>query len=193
MARSDAALVDLDPAGRHRGVGRRFARVAAGVTDWDAPAPCEGWVARDVVAHLVGWIPGLLESSAGVILEPVADVGRDPVAAWRERYAGLQALLESPAADRAVRTPHFAGRLADMVDAFWTGDVFLHTWDLARASGQEPDLDEGIAARMLAAMRPMDAALRSSGHYGPAVAVPDDAPVQDRLVGFTGRDPRWRP
>lgn len=192
MARSEPALVDLDPAARHRAVGRRFTEVAAGVGDWDAPSPCEGWAARDVVGHLVGWLPGLLESSAGVVLDPVTPADRDPVAAWRERYAGVQALLTSPAAGRAVRSPHFAGTLADMVDAFWTGDVFLHTWDLARASGQEPRLDEGLAERMLAGMRPMDAALRASGHYGPAVPVPDDAPVQDRLVAFTGRDPRWR-
>ena len=25
---------------------------------WDSPAPCEGWVARDVVRHLVEWVPG---------------------------------------------------------------------------------------------------------------------------------------
>ena len=39
----------------------------------------------------------------------------------------------------------------------------------------------------------MEEALRSSGHYGPAVPVAADAPVVDRLVGFIGRDPAWRP
>jgi hypothetical protein len=29
--------------------------------------------------------------------------------------------------------------------------------------------------------------------YGPVVPVPSDAPVFDRLLGQTGRDPRWTP
>lgn len=35
--------------------------------------------------------------------------------------------------------------------------------------------------------------VRGSGHYGPKVEVGADASTQDRLVAFTGRDPRWRP
>jgi hypothetical protein len=41
---------------------------------------------------------------------------------------------------------------------------------------------------------PIEALLRSSGQYGPAVAVPEDADVQTRLLAFIGRDPLgWRP
>jgi hypothetical protein len=40
-------------------------------------------------------------------------------------------------------------------------------------------------------MRPIEQVLRDSGQYGPAVPVPDDAPVVDRLMGFVGRDPAW--
>ena len=40
------------------------------------PAPPEGWVARDVVRHLVEWFPGFLQSGAGVRLPagPSVDV-----------------------------------------------------------------------------------------------------------------------
>ena len=41
-------------------------------------------------------------------------------------------------------------------------------------------------------MQPIDELLRTSGHYGPRVPVPDDAPAQDRLAAFIGRDPAWR-
>ena len=54
---------------------------------WDAPAPVPGWVARDVVRHLVEWFPGFLESGAGVRLEVSTSVDDDPVAAWHE-FAG---------------------------------------------------------------------------------------------------------
>ena len=42
-------------------------------------------------------------------------------------------------------------------------------------------------------MQPIDELLRTSGQYGPRVPVPDDAPAQDRMLGFIGRDPAWRP
>ena len=39
----------------------------------------------------------------------------------------------------------------------------------------------------------MEDAIRNSGQYGPAVSVAEDAPVQDRMIGFIGRDPNWKP
>ena len=68
----------------------RYRRLAAQFTDrvrqvpvdaWDNPAPCEGWVARDVVRHLVEWIPGFF-SGYGIDLEVGPSVDEDPVAAW---------------------------------------------------------------------------------------------------------------
>ena len=73
---------------------------------------------------------------------------------------------------------------------FFTGDVFLHTWDLARATGQDETLDPDRCAAMLAGMEQYEEAMRSSGQYGPRVELPDGASVQDRLVAFIGRDPR---
>jgi hypothetical protein len=42
---------------------------------------------------------------------------------------------------------------------------------------------------MYEGMAPMDEVLRASGHYGPRVAVPDDADAQTRLLAFIGRQP----
>ena len=38
-----------------------------------------------------------------------------------------------------------------------------------------------------------ESAEERQGLYGPRVPVPADAPAMDRLLGLTGRDPRWRP
>jgi uncharacterized protein (TIGR03086 family) len=83
--------------------------------------------------------------------------------------------------------------LGAVVQQIYVGDVFMHRWDLGRATGQDVVLDQDTCAGMLAGMEPMDEVLRTSGHYGPKVAVPDDAPVQDRLMAFIGRDPSWAP
>lgn len=180
------------PAARHALVAGDFSRLVAATTDWDAPAPVDGWTARDVVDHLVTWFPGFL-AGGGVELPSGPATADDPVAAWQHHTDAVQALVEQHG-DEPFTHPH-AGthRLEDAVDRFYTADVFMHSWDLARAAGREPALHEDFATTLLEGMRPIEQLLRDSGQYGPAVPVPDDAPVVDRLMGFVGRDPAWRP
>ena len=180
------------PAARHAMVAGEFARLVAGTPDWSAPAPVDGWTARDVVTHLVEWFPGFL-AGGGVKLPTGPPVAHDPVAAWQHQADAVQALVEQRG-DEPFTPPHAGShRLADAVDRFYTADVFMHSWDLARAGGQDAGLDEDFAARLLEGMRPIEQLLRDSGQYGPAVPVAADAPVVDRLMGFIGRDPGWRP
>lgn len=181
------------PADSHRTVAALFSERVAGVRDWDVPAPVDGWTARDVVDHLVTWLPGFLRGG-GVELADVPPVADDPVAAWWAHADAVQALLESPRAGAEFTHPHAGTRiLGEVVDSFYTADVFLHTWDLARATGQDDTLDPQRCAALLAGMTPIEDMMRASGQYGPAVPVPADASVQDRLLGFIGRDPSWRP
>jgi uncharacterized protein (TIGR03086 family) len=176
-----------------RTVARGFTERVQGVGPggWDAAAPCEGWVARDVVRHLVEWPTAFLQSGASVEIAAGPSAGDDPVGAWTAQRDGLQALLDDP--DRAAQPfrDRHVGRvtLADATGRFITPDVFLHTWDLARATGQDERLDPIRCAVLLEGMLPLDRVLRSSGHYGPRTPVPDDADVQTRLLAFLGRTP----
>src|SRR5207342_546189 len=93
-------------------------------------------------------------------------------------------------AEREHELPHLGTMpLGQAVDMIYTGDVFLHRWDLARATGQDETLDPDKCAAMLEGMLPMDEVLRQSGQYGPRVHVPDDADVQTKLLAFIGRTP----
>ncbi len=185
-------MLPATPAQRHRVVAAGFGDLAAEVTDWSAPAPVPDWTARDVVNHLVDWFTGFL-AAGGVALEPGPAVADDPVGAWRHHTEQVQTLLDGPPATGDFTHPQVGTMpLAVAVDNFYTTDVFMHSWDLARASGQSITLDEDQCAAILAGMRPIEEMLRASGQYGPAVAVPDDASAQDRLMGFIGRDPAWR-
>ena len=183
------------PAERHRAVARRFTELARGVTDWDGPTPVPDWTARDVVRHLVEWVPGFFESGSEVRLHRGPSVDDDPVGAWEAQAASVQAVLDDPAAAAGTYSnPHTGDLPVDQAtDRFYTADVFMHTWDLARSTGQDDTLDPATCAEMLAGMQPIEELMRASGQYGPAVAVPDDARPQDRLLGFIGRDPAWRP
>lgn len=191
------APVPSSVADAHRRVADEFTVTAAAVprAAWGDPAPPEGWAARDVVGHLVEWFPGFLVSSTGIELPPGPSVDEDPAGAWRVQRDAVQELLDDPTvAGVEYDFPHMGTMtLGDVVERIYVGDVFLHRWDLGVATGQEVVLDEATCEAMLSGMVPMEGALRSSGHYGPRFDVPDDAPVQDRLLAFIGRDPAWRP
>ena len=185
------ALPDA-PADRHREIAGVFTDRVLGARDWDAPAPVPGWAARDVVAHLVEWFPAFLDAGAKVTLPAAPDPTTDPVGAWQAHAAAVQALLDDPkTADRVFDHPMIPGELplAAAIDQFYISDIFMHTWDLARATGQDERLDPDFCAALLSGMEPMDEILRSSGQYGPRVPVPDDTDVQTKLIAFIGRDP----
>lgn len=178
------------PADDYRQIAGHFTDLVANVDParWDDPAPCEGWVARDVVRHLVTWFPGFLAHGTGVELAAGPDVDTDPYAAWTAMSAQVQALLDDPASTAISYTgPPGTYPMPQAIAQFFTSDVFLHSWDLARATGQDETLDAERCAAMLAGMEPWDEALRSSGHYGPRQPVADDADAQTRLLAFIGR------
>ena len=180
----------MTPAERHRAVAAGFTARVRGTENWDAPAPVKGWRARDVVAHLVEWFPGFLQSATGLTLERGPSPAEDPVAAWQVHADAVQRLLDGPEASTPFKHPMVGEMpLPVAVDQFYTSDVFMHTWDLARATGQDEQLDPQFCADLLAGMQPIEELLRSSGQYGPRVPVPDDADVQTRMLAFIGRDP----
>ncbi|WP_020416034.1 maleylpyruvate isomerase family mycothiol-dependent enzyme [Amycolatopsis sp. ATCC 39116] len=183
----------MTPAQQHAHDAARFTELveSAGPGDWTRPSPVAGWTALDVVKHLVEWSRGFLRG-AGIEL-PALDVAAGPAAAWKQHAAEIQAILDDPAG-RVLSNPHTGDKPVDeAIDQFYTADVWMHTWDLAKALGREPDLGQDRCAAALAAMRPIEQLLRDSGQYGPAVPVADDASPQDQLMAFIGRDPAWRP
>lgn len=180
----------MNPRERHRIYADRFTRVADGVTDWDAPTPVAEWRARDVVDHLVTWFGGFLETGTGIRLPDESDA--DPARRWAARARDVQALVEAPP-EIPFRHPRIGELPVDIaIDRFYTSDVFMHTWDLARASGQDARLDPEACAELLAGMEAMEDVIRASGQYGAPVEVPANADVQTRLIAFIGRDPEWQ-
>ena len=189
-------MIDAESsAERFRRVSEHFSAVAAACAPsaWDNDAVCEGWKARDVVRHLVEWVPAVFREAGIDFGDPIA-VDVDPTGAWESLRSVLQRALDDPAV--AARSfdagPPGTMTVEQAIAMLVTGDVLIHTWDLATAVGVEPTLDTATAAQMLKAMEPLDEILRSSGHYGPRVAVDDGADDVTRLIAFTGRDPELR-
>jgi hypothetical protein len=138
------------------------------------------------------WQPSFLAAGGVDLPAPIADVRADPVAAWTGHSAAVQALFAE--GDRCFVHPYTEEHpLSEVLDKFYTADVFMHTWVLARAAGIEPDLDPGRCTELLHSMEPIEEVLRSSGEYGPPVEIDAAASPQNKLIAFINRDPHWTP
>ena len=190
-----APMEHTDVAERYRRVASTFLDRVRGVPEpdgWFRHSPCEGWVARDIVLHLAEWIPPFLESGSDVTFPDRPDPRTDPVGAWTVTSDALQRILDDPATvDRTFDNPHTGSLpLADAIARFVLGDVLVHTWDLARATGQDETLDRAEVLAMVAGLERMDAdVLVQSGHYSERAQVGDNADPQTKLLALTGRQP----
>ena len=181
-----------DEAERYRKVAAQFTQRVDAVPPeaWDNPAPCEGWVARDVVRHLVEWLPAFFFGTWDIDQPAIPSVDDDPVGAWHALDGAIQAALDNPEVATQERDTRMGrSSFEQTIDTICTPDVLIHTWDLARATGLDETLDTDEVHRFVEGMEPLDDLLRESGHYGPRVPVPDDADEQTRLIAFIGRRP----
>ncbi|CAN5271575.1 TIGR03086 family metal-binding protein [soil metagenome] len=171
------------------------------VDQLDAPTPCSEFAVRDLVNHLLFWGPAL--EGAGR-KEPVAPTGPDErsVDLSRDDWAAalesqIDRIVEAWGDQRAWEgTTRFGSPEevpASMIGGMACTELVLHGWDLARATGQEPDWGEEVAAFVDRELTRTAAQGREMGIYGPAVAVPDTATTLERALGLSGRDPRWAP
>lgn len=179
-----------DIADRYRRLAGHFTAVVEAVPDasWDAPSPCEGWTAQQVLEHVVD---SQREFLGRFELAPDVD-DSDLLARWRVVNAAMQRALDDPEVAGTTYESYFGETtMAETVDGFFSPDLVVHAWDIARAAGlreREPMPDEEIE-RIHARFQGMGDAIRSPGAFGPEVPVPEDAPAQDRLLGFLGRRP----
>ena len=185
-------------------IAERFRRVADGLTrtvaavpdeSWANPSPCDGWNGRDVVRHLVGWLPGpgFLLGAFGIETRPIPSVDDDPAGAWAAVRDAIQGGLDNPAIAQRVEDCGPIGRLSfeAAVEMTCTPDVLIHTWDLARAASIDVELDPEEVGRQAAGIdnlpASVDEAMRASGHFGPRLEIAADADQLTRVLAFYGR------
>lgn len=178
------------------------ARVIAGVRDDQLtdPTPCTEMPVAAILDHFDGLTVAFRRAGekAGQDGGPVADAAH-LAADWRTRLpAQLDALVAAwrePAAWEG--TTEIAGMRMPAGEAGLVGvnEVLVHGWDLAVATGQKYTADAAVAQACLELIEGFAVVAPDMRNeiYGPVVPVPADAPVMDRLLGQTGRDPGWTP
>ncbi len=143
------------------------------------PTPCGDWDVARLIGHLVDAPVRFLQMARGV--QPDWSAGPRPVT------GGWAADFRSHA-DDLIHHWHQAGDSADAGQVDWqTAEIAVHTWDVARATGQSTRLLPEVAERGLAFMSAMLTPENRGEVFAPAVQVPADAPVYDRLAAFAGR------
>ncbi len=177
-----------------------LARVVAGIRDDQLgdPTPCAGTPVAGLLAHVVGLTTAFRMAAEKTPVSGGPSASADDLPTdWRTGIpAQLDALVEAWRRPSAWEGTAEAGGVtmpAPVAAAVALDEVLVHGWDLAVATGQDYAADPASVAVCTEFAAQAAAEGPTPGLFGPPVPVPDDAPPLDRLLGQTGRDPRWQP
>jgi uncharacterized protein (TIGR03086 family) len=177
-------------------IASRYETVAAGFTarlanvtsdQWSAPTPCSDWTVRELVAHVIGTQRGV-----SARLDPSQPVGVDLSASlpeqWREAsHAVADAVNDETRAATVVGGMFGEQSFASLVGRLVCTDLLVHTWDLARATGQDERLDADAVASSAQLLASMDDAIRVPGGFAEKIVPSPGADDQTRFLNFCGR------
>ncbi len=201
-------MTDLDPMQAFVLADRGLDRVVQQIRDeqWEVVLPDtfarmagtdEELTLRQVIgthAYDEAWVPDLL---AGRTMDEVGRdrfdgdlLGDDPRAAFHDLVEkGVAAAERTTDLEQPV---HWSYGDFPLREGIWHPISFrgLRTVDLARVVGVDDTIDPDLVRAMWDEFLPQAETWRAMGVFGPLVEVPDDAPLQERLLGLTGRQPR---
>ncbi len=188
------------------------ARVARGVTaaqldDSTLPhsrlrssggTPTPDWDVRALVNHWVLYTSHGLEHRALREQLPEALTTRDFTADphWAQAYAAQLDRAVAAWADPAVWEGEVDLGMGTMpapeLVSLIIKETAVHGWDVATATGQEFHVSPGAARLILDVVVTHGDLYRQYDGFADVVTVPDDAPVFERALAASGRDPRQR-
>ncbi|MFW2335889.1 TIGR03086 family metal-binding protein [Ilumatobacter sp.] len=173
-----------------------------------APTPCSEMDVRAMLGHLVAVLDRIAALGRGDDHSAVTEI-RAPDDGWSDAWTtsarrAVDAWRDDAVLEQPMALPWIQGSGADVL-ASWFSELTVHTWDLATATGQQPDWDDTVVTAALATRDFLPAENRRALFeeistamgldevaipFAEAVPIPDDAPAIDRLVAWNGRDPR---
>lgn len=192
-----AGMTDFEPQ------TRLVARIAGDVDDkqLEDPTPCPGMAVRNLLGHIEG-LATAFRDAARKDLGPTTDTDPgitvpDVAPEWRGtlplRLAELAEAWRSPEAWQGDTRAGGFDLPAAVAGQVAMDELVLHGWDLARATGQPYAPDEASLLVAYAMVAATPEGPERDGLFGPVVPVPQDAPLLDRVLGLSGRDPAWSP
>jgi uncharacterized protein (TIGR03086 family) len=164
-----------------------------------APTPCSEYDIHKLINHLLFWGPSLESAARKEPFPPPAPSDRDVDLVddgWADTYERqarriATAWSRPDAWEGLTKLGSPMDLPAPMIGGMVLGEFVVHGWDLARASGQEAKWDDDVLAFAYQEVEKTAEQGREMGVYGERVPVADTAPMLNRILGLTGRDPSW--
>lgn len=154
---------------------------------WTNPSPCDGWLARDVLGHLVQTQREFL-SGRGIDVGDAPDIDSDPGSAWRDH---AQRVLELISDDTVTTTAYdgFFGptTVGETLEQFYVWDMLVHRWDIARSVGADDMLSDEEIDRIERGAASFGDALYMDGICRAGVEAAADADRKTRVLARLGR------
>ena len=166
----------------------------------NAPTPCSEWEVKELINHLISGAENAQAALTGHPEQIYLGTSESSYASegnitrlsagYDLRVSEAMQAAASPGA-MEFTVPGPAGEMTSgqfLAATFM--DQLIHTWDLAKATGQDTRLDPELTKICFQMCVPGLADMgRNLGVIGPVVSVPDDASTQDKLMGYMGRHP----
>src|SRR4051794_2411098 len=158
------------------------------------PTPCQSWDVRGLLNHIIGgsyYFAECVNTGVAPTEEGPDMTTGDLVATYDEGIKQAVAGFATPGAmEKTIQMP-FGALPAPAWMGIATTDVFMHGWDLAKATGQPTDIDPELAAQLLEGARAfIQPAFRgddTKSPFGPEQTAPGGASAADHLAAFLGR------
>lgn len=171
-----------------------FRQVLAGVAPEQigCATPCASFDVAQLIDHTIGTQHMVTDALQDKPFNMTGvEVARSEQAAAFDRAAAdaLAELHREGAIDKAVTLP-FGAFSGEKLMGLAVLDTFQHAWDLAKATGQDTDLDAELGESLMGlAVAQMAHVPRGEepAPYGPEQTAPAGAPAADRLAAFLGR------
>jgi uncharacterized protein (TIGR03086 family) len=166
-----------------------------------AATPCGDISVADLLDHVEGFSLAFTAAANKTTLPgdqaPTPDgsrLGTDWRARIPSRLAGLAGAWRADEAWTGMTQAGGQDLPGEMAGVIALDEVVIHGWDLAMATGQSFRCEPALVEATYGFVQPFVAQNPDGipGLFGPAVAVPEDAPLFDRLLGLTGRHPDWK-
>lgn len=163
-----------------------------------AATPCSGMDLDALIAH-IGGLALAFDAAARKEFGPLTDtppeMGDGVEDGWRESYpsrlASLASAWRNPAAWEGMSRAGGVDFPADVGGLIALTEVVVHGWDVAASAGLPYDVDDETLAAVHGHLAAFAADGPVEGLFAAPVPVPDDAPLLDRVIAMTGRDPSW--
>jgi hypothetical protein len=172
---ADRVPLDFDPP------VRELRALLLGVDDDEltGPTPCPDWTVAALLDHLMGLssaqhLPPYWRSRLPVLLEDLATAWKEPSAWTGTAQAG------------GVTMP------ATALGTVAMNELIMHSWDLARATGQEYAVDPRILETLIEFLS-QGPAEGTPGLFGPVVPTESEPALLDQALALAGRRADWRP